>query len=110
MVKVERSLLIAHSAQRMFDLVEDIEAYPDFLPWCARTEVSHRNAASTRKQIQLDASFAKTLEKTRSDLQADAENEEDKSEILHKSKNVGRRGKVDMSCQNTDKQDECNAQ
>ena len=32
MVKVERSLLIAHSAQRMFDLVEDIEAYPDFLP------------------------------------------------------------------------------
>ena len=34
------SLLIAHSAQRMFDLVEDIEAYPDFLPWCARTEVN----------------------------------------------------------------------
>ena len=47
MARVERSVLIAHSAQRMFDLVEDIEAYPAFLPWCERTQVSLRDERRT---------------------------------------------------------------
>jgi ribosome-associated toxin RatA of RatAB toxin-antitoxin module len=44
---VEKSVLIEYSAQQMFDLVEDIENYPNFLPWCARTEVSFRDAQRT---------------------------------------------------------------
>lgn len=67
MVKVERSLLIAHSAQRMFDLVEDIEAYPDFLPWCARTEVSHRDADSTVATLYVDYLGARAHFTTRND-------------------------------------------
>lgn len=39
--KVERSALVMHSAERMFELVNDVSSYPQFLPWCAGAEV-HR--------------------------------------------------------------------
>ena len=34
MYKVERSALVMHSAWNMFTLVNDVEHYSDFLPWC----------------------------------------------------------------------------
>jgi ribosome-associated toxin RatA of RatAB toxin-antitoxin module len=34
MKKISRSAIVEHSAQRLYELVEDIEAYPRFLPWC----------------------------------------------------------------------------
>ena len=36
---IDRSALVWFSAQRMFDLVNDVPAYPEFLPWCDRAEV-----------------------------------------------------------------------
>ena len=36
---VERSALVLYSAEHMYSLVEDIESYPLFLPWCSGTEV-----------------------------------------------------------------------
>lgn len=39
MAEVNRSALVLHTAQQMFDLVEDVRRYPEFLPWCAATEV-----------------------------------------------------------------------
>ena len=39
MANVQKSLLIQHSAQRMYDLVIDIEKYPEFLPWCGGVEI-----------------------------------------------------------------------
>ncbi|MGY8870694.1 MAG: type II toxin-antitoxin system RatA family toxin [Pseudomonadales bacterium] len=39
MTQVNRSALVLHSAQQMFDIVNDVLAYPDFLPWCAKTEL-----------------------------------------------------------------------
>jgi ribosome-associated toxin RatA of RatAB toxin-antitoxin module len=38
----------------MFDLVEDIEGYPRFLPWCSGTKVLERNAGITRARIDID--------------------------------------------------------
>ncbi len=32
---VNRSALIPYSARQMYELVRDIESYPDFLPWCS---------------------------------------------------------------------------
>jgi ribosome-associated toxin RatA of RatAB toxin-antitoxin module len=34
MTHVEKSALVKYSAQQMFDLVNDVESYPQFLPWC----------------------------------------------------------------------------
>lgn len=39
MTQVNRSALVLHTAEQMFDLVNDVRSYPNFLPWCASTEV-----------------------------------------------------------------------
>ncbi|MCL7421831.1 MAG: type II toxin-antitoxin system RatA family toxin [Methylobacter sp.] len=42
MTVVEKSALVKFSAQQMFDLVNDIEAYPRFLPWCSGSRILKR--------------------------------------------------------------------
>ncbi len=54
MITVERSVLVAHSAQRMRALVEDIECYPLFLPWCGSARVESRNERATRASLMID--------------------------------------------------------
>ena len=39
MTEVNRSILVPHSASKMFSLVNDVHSYPEFLPWCAKAEV-----------------------------------------------------------------------
>jgi ribosome-associated toxin RatA of RatAB toxin-antitoxin module len=43
MVRVERSVLVGYSAERMYALVGDIERYPDFLPWCEAARLDARD-------------------------------------------------------------------
>jgi ribosome-associated toxin RatA of RatAB toxin-antitoxin module len=40
MAIVEKSVLAAYSAEQMFALVDDVAAYPQFLPWCGGSSVS----------------------------------------------------------------------
>ena len=47
MAIVEKSVLIERSSAEMFNLVENIEDYPKFLPWCAKTEIDYRDAVRT---------------------------------------------------------------
>jgi ribosome-associated toxin RatA of RatAB toxin-antitoxin module len=47
MLWIEKSVLIERSAQQMFALVEDIESYPHFLPWCGGTKVDFRDERRT---------------------------------------------------------------
>jgi ribosome-associated toxin RatA of RatAB toxin-antitoxin module len=42
MKKVMRSAIVEHSTREIYALVEDIEAYPKFLPWCAGSQVIER--------------------------------------------------------------------
>jgi ribosome-associated toxin RatA of RatAB toxin-antitoxin module len=51
MKRVTRSAIVEHSAEEMYRLVEDIEAYPGFLPWCVAARVHERSAASTRATL-----------------------------------------------------------
>ncbi|MCP1727005.1 ribosome-associated toxin RatA of RatAB toxin-antitoxin module [Natronospira proteinivora] len=39
MRSVQREALVPYSAEAMYDLVNDIERYPDFLPWCREARV-----------------------------------------------------------------------
>lgn len=50
MKKIARSAIVGHSAAQVYALVEDIEAYPRFLPWCRETRVT-RGAAGTRATL-----------------------------------------------------------
>jgi len=42
MTLVQKSALVKFSAQQMFDLVNDIESYPKFLPWCSGSRILKR--------------------------------------------------------------------
>src|SRR5918912_2625467 len=39
MKRIARSAIVEHSAQEMYALVDDIESYPRFLPWCIDARV-----------------------------------------------------------------------
>lgn len=39
MQRIQRSVLVPFSAQQMFDLVDDVEHYCEFLPWCGGSKV-----------------------------------------------------------------------
>lgn len=39
MASVDRFALVGFSAQQMFDLVNDVKAYPEFLPGCAESKL-----------------------------------------------------------------------
>ncbi|MGH8683425.1 MAG: type II toxin-antitoxin system RatA family toxin [Burkholderiales bacterium] len=54
MVTVERQALVPYSAARMYALVEDVEAYPRFLPWCSGAEVAFRDAQRTVATLHVE--------------------------------------------------------
>jgi ribosome-associated toxin RatA of RatAB toxin-antitoxin module len=39
MAVVEKSVLVHYSAEQMFALVDDVAAYPQFMPWCGGSSV-----------------------------------------------------------------------
>lgn len=41
---VKKSALVARSAEQMYELVNDVESYPQFLPWCRSTRLLSRDA------------------------------------------------------------------
>ncbi len=43
MPHLQRSALVSHSPQQMFELVSDIQSYPAFLPWCDHGSVQQIN-------------------------------------------------------------------
>lgn len=43
MPKIRRSAIMPFSAGVMYDIVNDIEAYPKFLPWCGGARINHRD-------------------------------------------------------------------
>jgi len=47
MAVVEKFVLIEHTAAQMFSLVDDVEHYPDFLPWCGGVEVHEKTEQRT---------------------------------------------------------------
>jgi ribosome-associated toxin RatA of RatAB toxin-antitoxin module len=43
MHKVNRQAIVLHSAQRMYDLVNDIKSYPEFLKWCHESHLIEKS-------------------------------------------------------------------
>ena len=53
MKRIARSAIVEHSAAEMYALVEDIEAYPGFLPWCLAAVVHERRAGTTKATLTI---------------------------------------------------------
>ena len=53
MRSVRRTAIVPYHAGEMFDLVNDVEAYEQFLPWCSRSEVLSRNEETVEATLEL---------------------------------------------------------
>ena len=51
MPSIQRSALVAYSAGAMFDLVNDVAAYPQFLPGCADSQVLDRSESHMKASL-----------------------------------------------------------
>ena len=53
MKRIARSAIVEHSAGEMFALVDDIESYPRFLPWCTAARVEQRTPQTVRATLSV---------------------------------------------------------
>lgn len=51
--KVKRSALVSYSAQQMFDLVNDIEAYPQYMDGCVSAKILKREGDWLEARLEL---------------------------------------------------------
>lgn len=55
MRRIARSAIVERSADELYALVEDIESYPGFLPWCAAAKVLERTPGRTVATLTIGA-------------------------------------------------------
>lgn len=53
MKSVRKTVLVTHSARRMYALVDTVEDYPQFLPWCGGASTRERTADSVVAEIEI---------------------------------------------------------
>lgn len=70
MPKVERSALVPYSDQQMFDLVNDIASYPEFVPGCAGARILSESAEEVVAELAISKAGMRHTFATRNHLQA----------------------------------------
>lgn len=55
MKRISRSAIVECSAEDFYDLVEAIESYPEFLPWCVAAEMHERGPGRSVATLTLSA-------------------------------------------------------
>lgn len=62
MRRVSKSAIVPYSAVQMFELVDDIDSYCEFLPWCRRSEVLNRTENTVEALLELQkGTFSKSF-------------------------------------------------
>lgn len=51
MAEIAKSVLVEYTPEQMFLLVDAVERYPEFLPWCGGTSVAYRDEHRTLATI-----------------------------------------------------------
>jgi ribosome-associated toxin RatA of RatAB toxin-antitoxin module len=54
MPTVRKSAIVPHACAALYQLVDRVEDYPSFLPWCAAARVIERDAEITVGRIDID--------------------------------------------------------
>ncbi len=68
MPEIQRSALVPYSPQQMFDLVCDVERYPEFLSWVTAARNHERGDSHQVGELELSLSGVKRRIRTRNDL------------------------------------------
>ncbi len=61
MKSVHKSVLIWYSAEEMFNLVTDVDEYPQFLPWCDHAKVITSSQAGMSAEIGITMGAVKQI-------------------------------------------------
>ena len=54
MALIDKSVLVPLTAEQMFHLVDNVEEYPSFLPWCGGAELLKRSDERTCARIHIN--------------------------------------------------------
>jgi ribosome-associated toxin RatA of RatAB toxin-antitoxin module len=68
MTVVQKSALVKFSALQMFNLVNDIEAYPQFLPWCSGSRIIKKDDDIVEAEIVISKGGFKKAFSTRNKI------------------------------------------
>lgn len=69
MTVITRQALVPFGAEQMYRLVDDIEAYGEFLPWCGGASILSRTPEQVDASIQIEHSGLKKSFTTRNTLE-----------------------------------------
>ena len=56
MKKIEKSALVTYTPEQMFLLIDDIDAYASFLPWCSNSQVVERTDEFVKGELEISYS------------------------------------------------------
>ena len=68
MRKISRSALVPYSAEQMYVLVEDVESYPDFLPWCGGAVLHWRDGDLLEGSVEMHLAGLRRSFRTRNTM------------------------------------------
>ncbi|MFK7794343.1 MAG: type II toxin-antitoxin system RatA family toxin [Gammaproteobacteria bacterium] len=71
MSSVSRSALVPYSAAQMYALVNDIESYPEFVPWCSSSTSKEISSNEKEAALYFSRGAIKTSFTTRNTLSAE---------------------------------------
>ena len=54
MKKISRTALLNYSAQQMYEVVNDVSAYPEFLPWCGGVQIISQSEHDLEASILIE--------------------------------------------------------
>jgi ribosome-associated toxin RatA of RatAB toxin-antitoxin module len=67
---VQRNARVPYSAQQMFDLVNDLEKYPEFLHWCGGARIDVRQGSMVEATLDISVLGFKRSFRTRNTLRS----------------------------------------
>lgn len=65
---VRRSALLPYSAKKMYELVNDVHSYPEFIPWCVNTDVEDMSVNVKQATMYFAKRAIKTSVTTKNEL------------------------------------------
>ena len=68
---INKSALVTYSPDRMFQIVDDVDAYCSFLPWCGDSKVLSRDDDEVHAMVEINHSGIRKKFTTRNLLQKD---------------------------------------
>ena len=67
--EIKRSALVTFSPEQMFDLVIDVERYPQFLPWVVGAELHERGERALRASMEMQRGGVRERFTTRNEFE-----------------------------------------